>query len=130
MKLLKRDVVLEDEASIGLGFATIHTAKAERTLENLNLKNFLYLVVQGEVTVVSRAGAKKIIPGEYFLSSSVISLAEHATVMAQEVEHIGIRFDLPLEVISGVLSELDANVTAVSEGGTRAENVFVCMSLF
>ena len=50
--------------------------------------------------------------------------------MAQEVEHIGIRFDLPLEVISGVLSELDANVTAVSEGGTRAENVFVCMSLF
>lgn len=27
VKLLKRDVVLEDEASIGLGFATIHTAK-------------------------------------------------------------------------------------------------------
>lgn len=46
--------------------------------------------------------------------------------MAQEVEHSGIRFDLPLEVISGVLSELDANVTAVSKGGNSCGEC-ICM---
>lgn len=50
--------------------------------------------------------------------------------MAQEVEHSGIRFDLPLEVISGVLSELDANVTAVSKGGELVRRMYLyAMSL-